>query len=84
MTAVEGTRTIGSEIWPCAPTMEVTVPGTLVRSSPLSLPQVDEALLCLSKNLPLLRGVERRMVLREIDRLLDIRTALSAAVEAGE
>jgi hypothetical protein len=69
----------------CAQMREVIVPGTLVRSSPLSLPQVDEALRVLVQALPALDGAERGALLLEIDRLLDIRLTLTRTpVEAGE
>ena len=65
-------------------TREVTVPRTLVRWSPLSLPQVDEALELLGMALPRLDGAERGEVLVEVDRLLDIRLTLTRTpVEAG-
>jgi len=60
------------------------VPRTLVRWSPLSLPQVDEALEVLRQALPALDGAERGAVREEIDRLRDIRLTLTRTpVEAG-
>jgi hypothetical protein len=52
---------------------EVTVPQTLVRWSPLSLRQCDEALRVLSASLVRVDGAERGVLLMEIDRLLDLR-----------
>ena len=62
---------------------EVTVPQTLVRWSPLSLRQCDEALRVLSASLVRVDGAERGMIWLELDRLLEIRLTLTGTpVEA--